>query len=259
MTSPDQFQAALATASLPAEWQVAVAIRPRRRQLGLEVKPGGAVLVLVPPTIDPRLITWFVTCKRQWLTEKVKIATQLAPDHPAKELVDGEEFHLYGTSYRLQLVDSPPAGFEQLPAFAPEGILYVRRQSPAQVRRTIIGLYRQIGLAWIRHHGRRYELDAQIADLAYVVRDLGRSHWGLYYTPPKHLVAVHWAVFSMPVRLLEYVLAHEMAHATRPAGRSHGPAWQRQMNQWMPDWRRRQGELVELGRHAWLGGWNRPK
>ncbi|MEV6242711.1 YgjP-like metallopeptidase domain-containing protein [Lentzea sp. NPDC051838] len=150
MNSPDPFQAALATASLPAEWQVEVAIRPRRRHLGLQVNPGGAVLVLVPPAIDPRLITWFVTCKRQWLTEKVKIATQLAPDHPLKEFVDGEEFQLYGARYRLQFVDRAPAGIEQLAAFAPDGILYVRRQSPARVRQAIIMLYRQIGLAWVR-------------------------------------------------------------------------------------------------------------
>ena len=116
----------------------------------------------------------------------MKIATQLAPDHPVKEFLDGEEFHLYGTSYRLQLVDRAPAGVEQLPSFAPEGILYVRRQSQDQVRRAIIGLYRQIGLAWLQQHGRQYELDGQISDLAYVVRDLGRRHWGLYYTPPKH-------------------------------------------------------------------------
>ena len=259
MTSPDRFEAALAVASLPAEWQVEVAIRPRRRKLGLQVKPGGTVLVLVPPTVDPRLITWFITSKRHWLTEKVKVATLMAPNHPVKEFVDGEEFHLYGVGYRLQLVDRAPAGIEQLAVFAPDGILYARRQSPAQTRRAIIGLYRQMGLEWVRHHGRRYEFDGQISDLDYVVRDLGRRHWGLYYTPPEHRVAVHWAVFSMPLRLVEYLLAHEMAHATGPAGRSHGPAWQRQISRWMPDWRQRQAELGELGRHAWLGGWTRSK
>ncbi|MEV6236767.1 YgjP-like metallopeptidase domain-containing protein [Lentzea sp. NPDC051838] len=177
------FQAALDSASLPAEWHVEVAIRPRRRRLGLQVKPGGAVLVLVPPTTDPRHITWFVTCKRRWLTEKVKIATELAPDHSIKEFVDGEEFYLFGISYQLRLVDHAPAGIEQLPMFAPDGNLYCRRQRPVQVRRAIIGLYQQVGLQWIRRHGRRYELDGAIPDLAYVVRDLGRSHWGLYYNP----------------------------------------------------------------------------
>ncbi|MEU3642924.1 YgjP-like metallopeptidase domain-containing protein [Lentzea sp. NPDC034063] len=258
MTSSEPFRAALAAVSLPADWQIEVVVRPRRRRLALEVEPGGAVLVLVPQNTDPRLITWFVTCKRQWLTEKVKIATRLAPAHPIKEFIDGEEFHLYGASYRLQLVDHVPAAVDQLPAFAPEGILYVHRQSPAQIRLAIIGLYRKIGLAWLQRHGRQYELDGQISDLTYVVRDLGRRHWGLYYTPPKHTVAAHWSAFSLPVRLVEYLLAHEMAHATGPAGRSHGPAWQRQMNQWMPDWRQRQSELAETGRHAWLGGWNRP-
>jgi predicted metal-dependent hydrolase len=49
------------------------------------------------------------------------------------------------------------------------------------------------------------------------------------------------------------VLVHEQAHATRPPGQAHGPEWRRQMNLWMPDWRRRKAELAEAGRHAWLG------
>ncbi|MGI5506479.1 M48 family metallopeptidase [Lentzea sp. CA-135723] len=257
MTALDRFHAALAAASLPADWQVEVAVRPRRRRLALQVNPGGSVVVLIPPTTDPRLVTWFVASKRRWLAEKVKTATELAPAHPIKGFTEGEEFHLFGTGYRLQLVDRAPAGIDQLPAFGPDGILYARRQSRAAVRRAVVGLYRRIGLEWVQRLGRPYELDGQISGLMYVVRDLGRSHWGLYYHPPTHLVAVHWAIFGMPVRLVEYVLTHEMAHATRPGGRAHGQAWERRMSQWMPDWRVRQAELAEAGRRAWLGGWSR--
>ncbi|MEV6242505.1 YgjP-like metallopeptidase domain-containing protein, partial [Lentzea sp. NPDC051838] len=142
---------------------------------------------------------------------------------------------------------SPPSP----PRSAPS---YLQRGQPSESRWGSVFTKRRQ-----RHYGRRYEPEGKISSLAYVVRDLGRSHWGLYYTLPKHLVAVHWAVFSMPAQLIEYVLTHEMAHATGPAGRSHGHAWQRQMNQWMPDWRQRQAELIELGRHAWIGDWNREK
>jgi predicted metal-dependent hydrolase len=181
------------------------------------------------------------------------MAIRLAPDHSHREFVDGEEFDLLGQCYRLQLVDVRPARVDYLPSVTANHVLYVRRQQPEQVRQAVIGQYRQVGLAWLMREGRQYELDGRIENLDYVVRDLGRRRWGTYDGLPKHTTTLHWAAFGLPMPLIEYLLVHEQAHATRPPGRAHGPAWQRRMNLWMPDWRRRKTELAEVGRHAWLG------
>lgn len=257
MTSVDRYRNALAALALPAEWQVEVSIRPRRRRAAVEVKPGGEVVVLVPPTSDPDEVARFVGSHRRWIAAQVDTATRLAPDHPVKQLVDGEEFALLGQCHRLCLVDTMPPAVEQLPAATDDGVLCVRRQRPQQVRRAVIDLYRQVGLAWLRREGRQYELDGGITGLNYAVRDLGRHRWGTYTGPPRHTTTLHWAVFGLPVHLAEYVLVHEQAHATRPGGQPHGRSWQRRMTLWMPDWRSRQEELAEVGRHAWLGDWNR--
>jgi predicted metal-dependent hydrolase len=253
VTGPDAFRAALAALDLPPEWRVEVAIRPRRRRAGIQVNPGGGVAVLVPPTAAPEQVARFVGSHRRWIIEKVESATRLAPDHAVKEFVDGEEFDLLGRRYRLQLVDASPAGAAQLPVITSEGVLSARTQRPELVRRAVIGLYRQVGLAWLRREGRQYELDGHITSLNYAVRDLGRHRWGIYEGPPKHTTTLHWAVFGLPIRLIEYVLVHEQAHATQPSGAAHGRAWKRQMYLWMPDWPHRKAELAEVGRHAWLG------
>jgi predicted metal-dependent hydrolase len=168
---------------LPPEWQIGVAIRPRRRRTGIQVNPGGGVAVLI-------------------------------------------------TS---------------------DGALPARRQLPELVRRVVVGLYQQVGVTWLRREGRQYELDGHITGLNYAVRDLGRRGWGIYERQPKHTTTLHWAVFGLPLRLIEYVLVHEQAHATLPRGAAHGPAWKRQMYLWMPDWQHRKAELAEAGRHVWLG------
>lgn len=230
-----------------------MAVRPRRRTLGIEVQPGGTVAVLVPPTADPEDVARVVRSRRRWIAKNVETAARLAPDHAVKEFVDGEEFDLLGQPHRLQLVDSTPAGVDKLPATTADGVLYARRQRPEQVRRAVIELYRQVGLTWAKKEGRQYELDGRIAGLSYVVRDLGRHRWGAYNGQPKHTTTIHWAVFGLPVRLIEYVFVHEQAHATRPPGQPHGRAWQRRMSLWMPDWKQRKAELAESGRHAWLG------
>ncbi|WP_409490691.1 M48 family metallopeptidase [Amycolatopsis sp. cmx-11-12] len=253
MSGQDEFETALAGLQLPAEWHLDVAIRPRRRSVGIEVLPGGAVVVLIPPTADPEQVAWFVRSHRRWIIEKVETAPRLAPDHSVKGFVDSEEFDLLGERYRLQLVDSLPSGVGQSPAATADHVLYARRQRPEQVRRAVIELYRQVGLSWLKREGRQYELAGGIEGLDYVVRGLGRRRWGAYYGPPKHTTTLHWAAFGLPVHLVEYVLVHEQAHATRPPGQAHGPAWRRQMNLWMPDWKQRKTELAEIGRHAWLG------
>jgi hypothetical protein len=186
MNGPDIYRMALAVLQLPAEWQLDVAIRPRRRSVGIEVNPGGAVVILIPPTAAPELVAQFVRSRHRWITGHVDRAARLAPDHAIKKFVDGEELDLLGQHYRLQLVDARPTSVERLPAVTADHVLFARRQRPEQVRRAIIGLYRQVGLVWARREGRQYEHDGQIEGLRYEVRDLGRRRWGAYYGPPKH-------------------------------------------------------------------------
>ncbi|MEU0509280.1 YgjP-like metallopeptidase domain-containing protein [Amycolatopsis sp. NPDC006125] len=217
MTGPDAFRTALAALDLPPEWQVEVAIRPRRRKTGIQVSPGGGVAVLIPPTAAPEQVARFVAGHRRWITEKVDIATRLDPDHAVKEFGDGEEFDLLGRHYRLQLVEASPAGAAQLPVITSDGVVSARRQRPELVRRAVIGLYQQVGLAWLRREGRQYELDGHITGLSYAVRDLGRRRWGIYEGPPKHTTTLHWAVFGLPLPLIEYVLVHERVTPPSPA------------------------------------------
>lgn len=54
MTSPEQYRAALTTPDLPAQWLAEIEIRPRRRSIGIEVRPGGAIEILVPPVAGRR-------------------------------------------------------------------------------------------------------------------------------------------------------------------------------------------------------------
>jgi predicted metal-dependent hydrolase len=53
VTTPDHCERAVAALGLPADWQVIVAVRPRRRAMAIEIRPGGTVAILVPPTAPP--------------------------------------------------------------------------------------------------------------------------------------------------------------------------------------------------------------
>lgn len=63
-------------------------------------------------------------------------------------------------------------------------------------------------------------------------------------------MALHWAVFQFPPRLVDYVIAHELAHI-KVAG--HGPDYWRLLRPAIPECEALKSELDEMGRRAWLG------
>ncbi|SDW39280.1 hypothetical protein SAMN05216215_10034 [Saccharopolyspora shandongensis] len=245
---------AVASLDLPKDWDLRVEIRPRRSTLGLELKPGEPVRVLAPPHATPEQVANFVRVRRSWLAKNIPEARQLAPDFAVKDFVDGEEFDLLGRTYRLRLTeDGTPARTERVVhVLGVTDVLYIPHTRLEATRNAVITLYRDRGLTWSKEHGERYERRGGIQGVRYEVRSLGRRRWGAY-SPAKHLVSLHWPVFGLPLELIEYVLVHELAHATRPSGQPHGPAWQHQMNLWMPNWRQRKEALAQAGRRAWMG------
>lgn len=252
-------QERVAALGLPSDWDLRVEIRPRRSTVGLELKPGEPVKVLVPPHTTPEQVADFIRRRRGWLAREIPNARQLAPDFAVKEFVNGEGFALLGRSYRLSLTDDgPPARIERRPhALGSDLFLCVRRDRPDTMRTAVINLYRDQGLDWARQRGEQCERRGGIQGLDYEVRNLGSRRWGAY-SPTKHLVSFHWPLFGLPRELIEYVLVHELAHATRPPGRKHGEACQRQMSLWMPDWRQRKADLAHAGRRAWIGDYYQP-
>ncbi|KUO21601.1 hypothetical protein AQJ91_08385 [Streptomyces dysideae] len=63
-------------------------------------------------------------------------------------------------------------------------------------------------------------------------------------------MALHWAVFQLPAHLVDYVIAHELAHI-KIAG--HGPDYWTLLRRAIPDCEARKEELDDLGRRLWLG------
>ncbi|MFE3196883.1 DUF6349 family protein [Embleya sp. NPDC059237] len=57
----------------------------------------------------------------------------------------------------------------------------------------------------------------------------------------------------MPEDLVEYVLVHELVHATQPPGPDHGRAWQTRMDVALPSWRHRKARLAEASKTIWRG------
>jgi predicted metal-dependent hydrolase len=64
------------------------------------------------------------------------------------------------------------------------------------------------------------------------------KRWGSF--TPKGSLVLNLDLIRAPMRCIDYVIVHELAHAFEP---DHGVRWRRLMDKAMPDWRDRKQQL----------------
>ncbi|WP_281279273.1 M48 family metallopeptidase [Streptomyces armeniacus] len=224
----------------------------QRRRLGLTVERDGSLTLRVPEGCELHRAEDFVRASHRWIEDKLRLRQRHLPLNPARGLTHGEVFRYLGRDYRLALVDT-----EGAPVRLRHGELLLDRGLASSRRSAVRALtdwYSRTGLRWAQGHTQPWAGRMEVPEPTLEVRDLGRR-WGTYRSGDGEgtgagRVSLHWAVFQLPGALVDYVIAHELAH-TRIAG--HGPDYWRLLGRAIPECRSRKAELDEMGRRVWLG------
>lgn len=158
-----------------------------------------------------------------------------------KEFVPGET-HLYlGRSYRLALVDRHDLGAS--PVRLRGGFFELRRDQRERAAEHFAAWYRARGREWlpgrINQQLPRFGLRPAPVD----VRDIGHR-WGSCSERGLHF---HWRVMTLPPPIIDYVIAHELAHVTE---RHHDKTFWLLLRRAMPDYERRREWLATNGAGA---------
>jgi predicted metal-dependent hydrolase len=204
----------------------------RRKTLGLTVDRGGELVLHSPDnTTDCELIQW-TRSKLLWVHRKLTLKEELAPKVRAPEFVSGENFSYLGRNYRLKLVQGSgePLRFDGKYFWLAKD---ARGEAEAHFRRWYICT----GRDWLSERtaalARKTGADASRIE----VRDLG-FRWG---SCGKHEVLFfNWRLLQLPVRLIDYIIVHELAHLQEPR---HSPEFWRAVERALPAWRKRKDEL----------------
>jgi len=112
----------------------------------------------------------------------------------------------------------------------------------------LIAWYRRCGGTWVRPRVKAWAERLRVKPEAIDVADLGQK-WGSATAGQR--VRIHWAAFQLSPSLVDYVLAHELAHLREP---HHGPAFWQLVARVMPDYDERKQELARRGAGLWFGG-----
>lgn len=226
-----------------------VTVSGRRRRLGLTVERDGSLVLRVPVNCEVGRAEDFLRSSETWLADRLRVREEHRPAHPARAFRDGETFTYLGRAYRLLVT-----GEREVPVKLSAGRLLIAEpfaRDPAKARRALIGWYRTSGQRWARGRLQPWAARMEVREPQVVVRDVG-NRWGTYRAGDgtRGTMALHWALFQLPAHLVDYVIAHELAHI-RISG--HGADYWALLSQAIPECEERKAELDDLGRRLWLG------
>ncbi len=231
-----------------ATWEVRIS--PRRRRLGLQVRPDGTVVVAVPVGVQLAQVTGFVAGQRRWLAAAAAKVQARPASAGGKRLVDGEVLDVFGQPHQLRLgTGSMVRASEPVDG---TGLLHLPSHL-AHDGRALIEWYTRVGMEWIRVNAPAWERRLPLHTTPmYAVRDLGARRLGIY-DPRRHLVTLHWPVFQMPPQLVSCTLAHELVHASRPGGTPHGPQFRARFDAVLPGNRVLERQARVAAQKIWRG------
>ena len=214
---------------------------PGRRSVRVTVERDARIVAAVPPDTDRDAVESLIRTRLPWLYSKVRDREVDAEQRPRRRFIDGEGFLYLGRSYRLLTVDKACR-----PVALVDGRLRLSRDRRDTAAEDLVAWYAERGRQWLP---RRVDPLAECLSLPAaepVVRSLG-YRWGS--CSDRGALNVHWASMQLPTALVDYILAHELAHLHEP---SHSPDFWRMVARALPDYESRKARLDEWGAGIWL-------
>jgi len=208
----------------------------RRATVSIAIDPAAGVLVTAPETTSIERLDQVVHRKARWIVQHLD--RQPKDSAYAREFVSGETFLYLGRQCRLR-VHSAPA--PQVALIAGRLVVEVPETGPAAVKRALVRWYRAHARARLPERVALWSEKFGVAEPAVFIRDQ-RRRWAS--CDPKGNLRFNWRIIQAPMRLVDYVVAHELVHLQH---RQHTAAFWAVLGKAMPDYEARREALRGMG------------
>ena len=210
------------------------------RTVAVSVEPTGEVVLTAPLHFADARLKQIVRENAAWIVRKLQRMQSSDPPLLPREFVSGETVLYLGRSYRLKV--HPDRAAETvlrggwLHVSVPSGL-----QKAEHVRTALV--------SWLRHRAEE-RLPERVAhwrvrvgvDLPRIVIADQQKRWGS--CDRSGTVRLNWRIIQAPMRLIDYVVVHELVHLRHA---DHGSAFWRALSVVMPDYERRREDLRRRG------------
>ena len=215
--------------------------RNDRRTASIYIERDGRISVLVPRTWTHEQIERVLERKRPWIYRGLAEWEDLNATRVTREFVNGEGFLYFGNTYRLHLVEK-----QKSPIVLKDGYFRMRSDVASKAYEMFRDFYREKGRSKLEDRVRYYQAKMGIAASNVKVLDL-KNRWAS--CSPNGSLNFHWKCAMAPIRILDYVVVHELAHLKFV---HHTEAFWNCVDKVMPDfrdrkeWLRRNGAGMDL-------------
>ena len=214
----------------------------RRKTLGLTVDRGGELVAHVPFATSAEELARWINKKLLWVYQKLALKAEAAPKVQAPEYVSGEAFSYLGRRFSLKVVPN-----QRLPLHF-DGTRFILRRDARPAEAHFRRWYLETGTEWLHQRVDRLSQHTTRKPKKIEVRDLG-FRWGS--CGKGGVVYFNWKVIQLPVRLVDYVIMHELVHLVEG---HHGPEFWKALSRAMPDWQKRKEALAKNAKDYLLFG-----
>jgi predicted metal-dependent hydrolase len=224
----------------------AIRRNPRRRTLGLIVDRTGALLIQAPQSAQNGELTEWTKQKLLWVYQKLSLQEH-HNQRSKPDFVTGEGFFYLGQSHRLKVVKDCVESFG-----VERGRFILRYDQRARACELFRAWYIKSGRQWVWDRARTLTHRTGVSPSRVQVRELG-YRWGS--CGKNRVLSFNWRLFQLPVRLIDYVVAHELIHLKEPR---HDNKFWNAMDRAMPDWRERKDDLQARAKEYLVFGLSSP-
>lgn len=211
----------------------AVARSERRTTVSILVDADHGVVLRAPVGVPLHRLDQVVRAKGAWIKDRLRGTGYAQPALTPREFVSGESFLYLGRQYLLRV----RAGHDGVRLQG--GHLLVGGER--ELRGVLVAWYREHARVRLQERVGCWAEKLGLEPPALLIREQ-RRRWGS--CDPAGVVRLNWRVVQAPMRLVDYVVAHELIHLEH---RDHNRAFWAALGRLMPDYEARREALRVLG------------
>ncbi|MEM9113968.1 MAG: SprT family zinc-dependent metalloprotease [Myxococcota bacterium] len=217
----------------------------RRKTVSVAVDPeDGGVILTAPVDVGVERLDRVVKDRAPWILDRLRLVRESDPKPSPREFVSGETFLYLGRQYRLRVVARKAGeaklrgGWFDVPV--QRGLKGPQRAEAA--RHALVGWYRDRAAQRLPERVEAWSIAAGGRPVGKVIISNQRRRWAS--CDARGSLRFNWRVIQAPLRLVDYVVAHELVHLRH---RDHTAAFWRALEEVQQDFEGRRRALRELG------------
>ena len=217
-------------------------IRSSRRSVGIEIGRDASLIVRAPKKTPIEAIEKIVSEKQGWIIEKQRIMRERLESIPDRKFANGDAFPLLGKEYPLFIVENA------MPHLSFSGTKFtLKKRYQGQARRLFFVWYRKKAAEIIpppvEYFARLYSISYKKINISWAA-----SRWGS--ASSQGTLSFSWRLAMAPVTIIDYVVAHELAHLVE---QNHSRRFWDKVSEMYPGYQKARKWLADNGHLLTLG------